>query len=201
MAAFPKDLGNVESIVYALMSVLGIVLMLTTYMYIQKLERIQCACSEHPYRNYIKNYILFAIVFLLFTMFVTPAQAVKMFGTTFGLVYSVAQVIYGFATFIFFVYALQYVRYLMREKCKCSEDVRREVLYVWSIAEIVIIGVLVILPLLSQVVLSSLGVVMSATKELVTKEPSAMREAAVNPLKSLKKLPASLKKTGKAFRK
>jgi len=201
MPAFPKDLGNIESMVYALMSVLGIVLMITTYMYILKLERIQCACSDHPYRNYIKNYILFAIAFLFFTMFITPAAAVKMFGQTFGVVYSVAQVLYGFATFIFFIYALQYVRFLMKEKCKCSEDVRREVLYVWSMAEIIIISVLFILPWISKIALSSLGVVMNATKELIQKEPAAMREAAINPLKSLRKLPASLKKTSKAFRK
>lgn len=197
---FVKNFSNIETLAYTLMSILGIVLMVVTYMYILKLERIACQCSEHPYRNFIKNYILFAIGFLVVTMFVPPAVADKVFGANFAVVYKVIQVLYGFATVIFFIYALQYVRFLVKEKCKCSEDVRREVLYYWSIAEIVIIGVVLVLPWISKIVLGSLGVVMSATKDLITKE-SVVREAAVNPLKAARRLPASLKKTVKSFRK
>jgi len=197
---FVKNFGSIETLAYTLMSILGIVLMVTTYMYIQKLERIACQCAEHPYRKFIKNYILFAIGFLVVTTFVPPAVADKLFGANFAVVYKLIQVLYGFATVIFFIYALLYVRYLVKEKCKCSEDVRREVLYYWSIAEIVIIGVVLVLPWISKIVLGSLGVMMSATKDLLRKE-SVVREAAVNPLKAARKLPASLKKTAKSFRK
>ena len=55
---FVKNFGSIETLAYTLMSILGIVLMVTTYMYILKLERIACQCAEHPYRNFIKNYIL-----------------------------------------------------------------------------------------------------------------------------------------------
>ena len=197
---FVKNFSNIETLSYTLMSILGIVLMAVTYMYILKLERIACQCSEHPYRNFIKNYILFAIGFLVVTTFVPPAVADKVFGANFAVVYKLIQVLYGSATIIFFIYALQYVRFLVKEKCKCSEDVRREVLYYWSIVEIIIIGVILVLPWISKIVLGSLGVVMSATKDLIRKE-SVVREAAVNPLKTARKLPASLKKTVKSFRK
>jgi len=197
---FVKNFSNIETLAYTLMSILGIVLMVVTYMYILKLERVACQCAEHPYRNFIKNYILFAIAFLVVTTFVPPAVADKLFGANFAVVYKLIQVLYGFATVIFFVYALLYVRYLVKEKCKCSEDVRREVLYYWSIAEIVIIGVVLVLPWISKIVLGSLGVMMSATKDLLGKE-SVVREAAVNPFKAARKLPASLKKTVKSFRK
>lgn len=197
---FVKNFSNIETLAYTLMSILGIVLMVVTYMYILKLERVACQCAEHPYRNFIKNYILFAIAFLVVTTFVPPAVADKLFGANFAVVYKLIQVLYGFATVIFFVYALLYVRYLVKEKCKCSEDVRREVLYYWSIAEIVIIGVVLVLPWISKIVLGSLGVMMTATKDLLGKE-SVVREAAVNPFKAARKLPSSLKKTVKSFRK
>lgn len=197
---FVKNFGSIETLAYTLMSILGIVLMVTTYMYIQKLERVACQCAEHPYRNFIKNYILFAIGFLVITTFVPPAAADKLFGANFAVVYKLIQVLYGFATVIFFIYALLYVRYLVKEKCKCSEDVRREVLYYWSVAEIIIIGVILVLPWISKIVLGSLGVMMTATKDLLSKE-SVVREAAVNPFKAARKLPSALKKTAKSFRK
>jgi UPF0716 family protein affecting phage T7 exclusion len=197
---FVKNFGSIETLAYTLMSILGIVLMVTTYMYIQKLERVACQCAEHPYRNFIKNYILFAIGFLVITTFVPPAVADKLFGANFAVVYKLIQVLYGFATVIFFIYALLYVRYLVKEKCKCSEDIRREVLYYWSVAEIIIIGVILVLPWISKIVLGSLGVMMTATKDLLSKE-SVVREAAVNPFKAARKLPSSLKKTAKSFRK
>lgn len=193
---------NVASII---ISLLGLVLMVVSYAYIQKLENIKCQCSEHPHRKLIKNYLMFAIVWMLVNMFIPPSMVAKM-NNGLAVAYGVANFVYGIATFIFFIVALRYVRFLMQEKCKCSEDLRREVLYVWSITEIVIISVLVILPVLVMTVMSSVGVLMSGadvlvtgTKELASKQPAAMTEAAMNPLKSLKKLPASLKKTSKMF--
>lgn len=186
---------NVASIISKL---LGLVLMVVSYAYIQKLENIKCQCSEHPHRKFIKNYLMFAIAWMLINIFVTPSMINKM-NNSLAVAYAIANFVYGVVTFAFFIVALRYVRFLMKEKCKCSEDLRREVLYVWSIVEIIIISVLVILPILVVVAMSSVGILMSGTKQLVAKQPSAMSEAAMNPLKSLKKLPGSLKKTGKMF--
>jgi|APGre2960657373_1045057.scaffolds.fasta_scaffold07202_4 flagellar biogenesis protein FliO len=196
-----KDIGNVESIVKLVGSLAVIILMVVTYTYIQKLERIACQCSIHPYRNYIKNYILFAIVFLLFTMFVTPATAAKMFGSSFALVMSVVEVLFVIGTFVFFVYAIMYVNYLMKEKCKCSEDMRREVLYVWSILHMTLISITFLLPWVIGLTMSSLGLLLSASKDFAAKGPAAVRQTMVAPFKSVRGLPASLKKTGKMFRK
>ena len=91
---FVKNFGSIETLAYTLMSILGIVLMVTTYMYIQKLERIACQCAEHPYRKFIKNYILFAIGFLVVTTFVPPAVADKLFGANFAVVYKLIQVLW-----------------------------------------------------------------------------------------------------------
>jgi len=197
----PQNMDNVQSMAKLIASMIGIILMVVTYTYIQKLEQISCKCSEHPYRNYIKSYIMFAVVFLLFTMFVTPATATRMFGTGFAIVLTVAELLFGLATFVFLIYALQYVRFLMKEKCKCSEDLRREVLYVWSILQIILISINFILPWIVGIALSGLGVVLSGSKDLLSLEPGVVREATMNPLKSMRRLPASLKKTSKMFRK
>lgn len=192
---------NVENMAKIIASMVVIILMVITYTYIQKLEQIQCQCSVHPYRTYIKNYIVFAVIFLLFTMFITPAMMARWFGMSFAAVFLVAEIMFTLGTFVFLIYALQYVRYLMREKCKCSEDVRREVLYVWSILQIILISINFILPWLVGIAMSGFGVVLTGSKQFVKGAPSAMREASMTPLKSFKRLPASLKKTGKMFRK
>lgn len=199
---FPKDLTSLESIFWTVISMIGVILMVVTYLYIDKLEKIQCACAEHPYKKYIKSYLVFAIAFLLVTAFVPPTKAARLFGPLFAVVYAVVKIIYGFATFIFFIYALQYVRFLMKEKCKCSEDVRREVLYVWSIAEILIYFVLVIIPIIVLFVGNAVALVLTTGKSAVKEVTAVSMEASVNPVKALKKVPKSLRSSVKrAFRK
>jgi MFS family permease len=179
-------------IVSAIMSVLGIFLLAMTYMYIDKLEKLGCACAEHKYKRFIKGYSIFAIVFLVITMVFPPAVAAKTFGTTVGQVYALISIPYYIATIIFFILALIYVRYLMREKCKCSEDVRREILYVWAILEIVLISAFFLIPLIGFVVAGSVAMV-SSTIEKGLKSAPTIRDAAVNPLKSAMKVSDSLK--------
>lgn len=190
------NLKSLENIFWALTSIIGVILMGVTYTYIDKLEKINCACAEHPYKKYIKNYIVFAIIFLLVTSLLPPKFIIKTFGELAGIVYMLVKWVYVFATFIFFIYALQYVRYLMREKCKCSEDIRREVLLWWSIAEIVIYVSLVFLPLTISLVSGSVAMTLQSTKEL----SGVIMESSVNPIKSLSKVPKALRKSvTKAF--
>lgn len=173
-------------------SFIGIVLLFTTYMYIDKLEKIGCACAEHPYRKFIKGYCIFAIVFLAVTMFL-PADAVaKAVGPVGVGIMMVIRLVYTIVTLIFFILALIYVRYLMKEKCKCSEDIRRDVLYVWSILEIVILGSLVLLPIVTGVIASSYYFVATQTKAVASYH-NTVRSAAVNPIASIRKVPKALK--------
>lgn len=190
-----SDLSSMETLVWTVMSVIGIVLMVVTYTYIDKLEKAECACAEHPYKNFIKNYILFAIVFLAITAFLPPSKVVGMLGPLYGFVYVVLKWVYVIATFIFFVYALQYVRYLVKEKCKCSEDVRRSVLYWWSVVEIIIFSILVLLPFLVMFVSGGVALAVASGKDALQNLASTSMEASVNPLKSAKKLPSSLRKS------
>ena len=190
-----SDLSSMETLVWTIMSVIGIILMVVTYTYIDKLEKAECTCAEHPYKNFIKNYILFAVVFLAITAFLPPSKVVGMLGPLYGFIYVVLKWVYVIATFVFFVYALQYVRYLVKEKCKCSEDVRREVLYWWSVVEIMIFSILVLLPFLVMFVSGGVALAVASGKDAMRNLATTSMEASVNPLKSAKKLPGSLRKS------
>jgi hypothetical protein len=174
--------------------ILGIFLLALTYTYIDKLEKTGCACAEHPYRNFLKKYTIFAIIFLAVMMWFPPAVAFKAFGPVAGIAIMAVKALFFFATIAFFIMALKYVRYLMKEKCKCSEDMRREVLYIWAILEIIIIAAIVIIPVIAFVSSSALALASSSAKE-VQKHANSVMDAVVDPIKSIKKVPASLKKS------
>lgn len=189
------DLGSLESFFWTFLSIVGLVLMALTYTYMDKLEKINCECAEHPYKKFIKNYIIFAILFLLVTTFLPPSRVVGMFGPLYALVYVVVKWVYVIATFIFFVYALMYVRYLAKEKCKCSEDIRRDVLYWWSVLEVIIFGVLVILPFLVMFVSGGVALAVASGKSALQNLEQTSMVASVNPLKAAKKVPGSFRKS------
>ncbi len=175
-------------------SLIGIILLGLTYTYIVKLENTGCECAEHPYRDFVKKYSLFAIGFLLVTMFLPIQAVVKALGPTGAMVYMLIKVIYTLATFVFFVLAFIYVRYLTVEKCKCSEDVRREILYIASILEIVLLSAFFVIPLVVFVLTGAYALAIGSVK-FVDGKFDVVKEAAVNPLASAKKVPKALSKT------
>jgi hypothetical protein len=171
---------------------IGIIILALSYTYIDKLEKTGCACSEHPYRKFVKNYCIFAIVFLAIMILIPPSALKSLTGVP-AFAFNAVKILFAIATIIFLVMALIYTRYLMKEKCKCSEDMRREVLYVWAIVELILVAALVVLPFLVFAIAGSTVIAKSAMKE-GNKYADTVIEASVNPLKSAKKVPASLKK-------
>lgn len=190
-----KDLSSIESLVWFITSMIGFVLLVVTYTYIRKLESVDCACAEHPHKDYIKKYLMFAIGWLLVTSVLSPAKAVSLFGPVFGIIYKFLHWVYVIATVVFFIYSIKYVNYLMREKCKCSEDVRRSVLYWWSILMIVIYVSLVLIPLLVVFVSGGVALAISSGKGGLRTLDTVATESAMNPLKSARKVPKALRQS------
>ncbi|NBS70821.1 hypothetical protein EBT31_18235, partial [bacterium] len=87
---------------------LGIFLLILTYTYIDKLEKTGCACSEHKYRKFIKNYPLFAIAFIALVMFVPPSSLVGLVGPVGFWVFAALKVVFGVATIAFYIMAIIY---------------------------------------------------------------------------------------------
>lgn len=179
---------------------IGIILLFTTYMYIDKLEKMGCACADHPYRKFIKGYSIFAIIYLAITMFLPTKAVAKALGPAGLTMFLMLEILYTIATIVFFVLALIYVRYLMKEKCKCSEDIRRDILYVWSILEIIILSSLVLIPLVVGVAASSYSFVATQAKSVASYH-GEVKSAAVNPIGSIRKVPKALKKSIKKLTK
>lgn len=190
------DLVYVASVI---LGFIGIILLALTYTYIDKLEKTGCACAEHKFRNFVKGYCIFAIVFLLFTMFFPVNTAVRTLGATGAMVYGVIKFLYVIATLVFFVLAFQYAKYLRDEKCKCSEDVRREVLYYWSLLEIIILASLIVLPILATIIGTAFGLALTTVKEL-NNSFKDVKSAAVDPIKSARKVPKALKNSFKKLK-
>lgn len=187
------DFNTIQAFFWTFLSIIGVILMIVTYTYITKLERIKCVCSEHPYRKFIKKYLMFAIIFLGVTAFIPPSIVIGQLGELYGFIYMIIKWVFVITTVIFFVYALQYVRYLAREKCKCSEDIRREVLYWWSITELVILGILVLLPVLLILINGTVSLAIVSSNNVLTNLDKTVMATTINPLNSVKKASKSLK--------
>jgi MFS family permease len=130
-----------------LWNIILIALFLTTYVYVDKLEKTGCECSAHPYRNFVKMFPLYAVAYIVIFMFLPFNLFEAVFGPAGKLVQGVIALLFGIAVLVFFVMAFMYSRWLMTEKCKCSEDVRREILYYWSMLTILLMVVLLVLGL------------------------------------------------------
>lgn len=188
------ELSQVAVIVQSLVSVL---LLGLTYSYLEKLEKIGCVCAEHPYRKFIKTFTLVAIVYLLVTM-VFPPDVIGRSG--FAGVFAVISAVFAFTFIVYLVMAIMYVRYLQKEKCKCSEDLRREILYFVSILELLILFTTVIILFLAGVASSAVLLTLNTVKGAKSYE-NAVISTVRDPVEAVKKFPGKLGKLPKEFKK
>lgn len=189
---------NFDYIVNLVTSLVGILFLALSYTYLDKLEKIGCVCAEHKYRKYVKNFVVFAIFYLLITMFIPLDKLVSTFGPAGGL-FLIVHYLFALASIVFFILAIKYIRYLMKEKCKCSEDIRREIMYYVSILELLFLFFGVILTLIMGVVSSSIVLAMNTVKT-GTKSANTVVDAVRNPISAFKKIPGSLKKVPKTLK-
>lgn len=186
-------------IIQLVLGFLGLFVLGLTYTYIDKLEKTGCACAEHKYRKFIKNYTIFAIVFIALVMFVPPGLVTKYFGEVGAFVFGGAKILYAIASIAFYIMVIVYARFLMKEKCKCSEDIRREIMFIYSILELLMIAFSITIGIFSFVVATSVGLAASVMKE-GAKHADTIMEASVDPINSAKKVSKKIGKSLKKFR-
>lgn len=183
--------GQYGSMLSIVRDISGIILLALTYSYLDKLEKIGCACAEHPYRAFIKGYTIFAIVFLAVTMFIPLSTVTKTFGAMGGFVYYIVNLAFVIATVIYFALVLVYANYLMKAKCACSEDFRREVMALYAIIELIVLGFLVVLPRALEFV--------TLAYNLFIKTSSGVSGSSKDVLKSIRDPLSGLGRVPKAF--
>lgn len=177
-----------------------LIMFFVTYTYIEKLERIECPCALHPYRDFIKGYTIFAIIYILITMFIPPRAIFNTLGFAGAVGFAVFNLMFSISMIIFFFIAIKYTNHLIMDKCKCSEDARREAVYYWSIIHMALIVILVVTKLVLVLVGSALAVAAASIKYSNNAAPE-MHDVLTNPVGSIKKVPASIKASAKAVTK
>lgn len=180
-----------------ILHILIFVLLITIYTYILKLESIGCVCSEHSNKDFIKSFTIISIIFLLFTAFVSMKDINNTFGETITILFSFITLIF-YIIFIIYIYmTFDYVRYLINEKCKCSEELRREIIMIGTMIEIILFFVaflvVIIIPVLIEVVSSILAKLPTLKGDI--------KESINDPIKSMKKVPEKIKNSAKKLSK
>lgn len=176
-----------------ILNILVFILLLLIYTYILKLENIGCKCSDHPNKQFIKSYTVISIVFLLLTSFISLKDVYDNMGEVMAIMLSFATLVF-YIIFIVYIYlSFEYVRYLINEKCKCSEDWRREVIMIGTFIEFILFFVAlltgIIIPVLTEAVISVLSKADTFRNDV--------RESIYDPVSSMKKVPGKLNKSVK----
>jgi hypothetical protein len=171
-------------------SILTIILLVFIYTYLSNLEAKGCACAMSPNNNFIKGFTLFAIIYLIFTG-ILPDKTVKdTFGPSVLGLYKFIDIMF-ILVFIYYIYSVfQYTRYLVNEKCKCSEDIRREIIMIGSLIEF---GLIFLLFLLHIILFTIYLVAYNVVKE-VNDNSDNIRNVIRDPLGSITKVPKTISK-------
>jgi len=169
-------------------SILTIVLLIFIYTYITNLEEKGCKCALTSQTSFIKGFTLFAIIYLIFTGFVSDKYFYEIFGSNLLILYKYIDLVF-IIVFIYYLYVVfQYTRYLVNEKCKCSEDMRREIIMIGSLIEFALIFILFLLSIITIIIFSVLFKVIQGINE----GSGTFHDVINNPVESLKKVPKKL---------
>jgi len=183
MASF--GLSYITKVLY---SIITIVLLIVIYSYLVSLENKGCKCSMTSNINFIKGFTIFAIIYLMFTGLVSDQVIYDNFGSNIVIINKFVDLIFALV-FIYYLYEVfKYTRALVREKCKCSEDNRREIIMIGSIIEFVLIFILFLLNIIIVVIFT---VVFSVVKSI---EDGAgdLKGVIRDPIGSISKIPKSI---------
>ena len=166
-----------------------------TYTYVLKLEKLGCECAKHPNVDFIKKFSIFALVFIVILMLVPPVLLSEYNGFV-GSVYTLLAFIFWivFAVYLFIV--MNYTRYLISEKCKCSEDMRRELILIGTSIELIVLLLAVLNIILLPIIASSINVIFNNASDVKSKFKNNLK----NPISAVKNIPSQLKNTGQLIK-
>lgn len=178
------------------------ILFLITYLYIEKLEQIGCECAEHPNKNFVKNFSLFGVVYSIVGIIMSFTGSVN---KTLSLILAGIETVFLFVVGFYFYFTIDYIRYLINEKCKCSEDLRRELIMWGSIIEllciVVVFLVAMVIPVVSNATLTAVESI-PETKKGISKalnDPvGSLVDIKVHTTKGIKDVAKSTKKIMKS---
>lgn len=130
--------------IIVLIFIIPIVIVYTmTLQWIQKLEESKCKCSESSQRDFIKYYLYAYLILLGITVVLGFASVFMEFSKVKWLnalqpFAKFMRMIIATLSFVNMIVSIIYISKLKEIDCKCSEDIRREVYYIWSILSLAV---------------------------------------------------------------
>lgn len=136
--------------------IVAIIINVNALVWLNKLETIKCECSGHWMREYIKYYLYVAIpvfiINLIIYLYVFAANDYSVLLSNNNPVMSIYRGFVGIVSLFGFVnifIAIIFINKLKEINCECSEDIKREVYWIYNIILASIILLVIIFMLIS----------------------------------------------------
>ena len=184
------SINGISYVLQLINNIIIIILLFFVYTYLTSLEAKGCECAQSPNSNFIKNFTIFAIIYLFLTMFIPDSVIGDNLGTNVLVLKKVIDLIFALV-FVYYIYIVfQYTRYLVNEKCKCSVDIRREIIMIGFLIEFALIIILFLFHFIIVVISS---VFLTVIKEVYSNS-NEIHGIIRDPIGSLSKVPKTIKK-------
>ena len=130
-------------------------------LWINKLDTINCACSESYMRTYIKYYLYVFIPMICIDILINVyllAFNVSIFNLANNTLYNIynnIRSVFGIFSIINIVIVIIFINKLKEINCECSEDIVREVYWIYNIVLASYIGIAVLLTIMAMIMIMS----------------------------------------------
>lgn len=169
------------------------ILLASVYTYIEKLEASgDCDCAfKYKHVGFIKSFSIFSLIFIIFIMVIPPGYILAdIFGKSITGLYLLIIFIFYVVFAIYIFMTMTYTRTLISEKCKCSEDIRRELIFAGSTIEMILIVLLLLVLIVFPIIISGISIFFKNAKVITSTIEANLK----NPVKGIKQVPNQLLK-------
>jgi len=156
-----REENNLSFYSSLIIQMIFVILLLIIYTYLYKLENIGCECSEHPNKDFIKNFTIIALIYFFITAFVSLKSVAKSMGGIIVQLVAIATFVFFLLFVVYIYYAFDYVKYLTNEKCKCSEDMSRDIIAIGTMISLFLFLTLLFTIIIIPILLSTLSNLLS----------------------------------------
>lgn len=126
--------------------IIGLIINVSALTWLHKLEEMNCACSEHWMRSYIKYYLyviipIFCIGLLINAyLYISDYSIIDLNNNDVFMFYKSFTNIVSFFGLANIIIVIVFINRLKEINCECSEDIKREIYWIYNIIVASIIG-------------------------------------------------------------
>jgi hypothetical protein len=137
-----------------MISIIVLIINVNALLWINKLDTMNCACSESYMRAYIKYYLYFIIVInsvdiiLFMYLYSNNISLLELTSNSLYNIYTSFKLIFSIFSIINIVIVIIFINKLKELNCECSEDIRREVYWIYNIILVCYIGIVILLAMI-----------------------------------------------------